>query len=47
MWQRGLELGVRGCEASLILANNQKMRGPLEKMGGRIYKTYRSYEIGL
>jgi len=32
-------------EASLILENNVRMRGALEKMGGHIYKTYRHYEI--
>jgi GNAT superfamily N-acetyltransferase len=39
--------GIRGGEASLILENNDKMRGALEKMGAEIYKTYRSYEVRL
>lgn len=43
-WEAGLAAGIRFAEASLILENNHKMRGPLEKMGARIYKTYRSYE---
>jgi hypothetical protein len=46
-WEDGVASGVVGGEASLILENNQKMRGPLEKMGGRIYKTYRSFEVKL
>jgi len=46
-WEVGLEAGIRAAEASLILENNHRMRGPLEKMGARIYKTYRSYETGL
>ncbi len=37
--------GYRYGEASLILENNTRMRGALEKMGARIYKTYRNYEI--
>jgi GNAT superfamily N-acetyltransferase len=37
--------GYRYGEASLILENNVRMRGALEKMGARIYKTYRNYEI--
>ena len=46
-WENGCATGVRGGEASLILENNQKMRGSLEKLGARIYKTYRSYEAKL
>ena len=42
-----LEAGVKAAEASLILADNHMMRSPLEKMGARIYKTYRSYEARL
>ena len=32
-------------EASLILEDNHRMRGALEKLGGTIVKTYRNYEI--
>ena len=46
-WEAGLEAGVKAAEASLILADNHRMRSPLEKMGARIYKTYRSYEAQL
>ena len=43
-WENGLAAGLQGAEASLILENNHKMRGPIEKLGGQIYKTYRSFE---
>ncbi len=46
-WDAARRRNVRGAEASLILENNHRMRGAIEKMGGRIYKTYRSYEIPL
>jgi GNAT superfamily N-acetyltransferase len=46
-YQRCLEKGVRVAEASLILETNTRMRGALEKMGGVISKTYRSYEMSL
>jgi hypothetical protein len=46
-WENGVASGVVGGEASLILESNHKMRGPLEKMGARIYKTYRSFEVKL
>ncbi len=46
-WEAGVEMGVRGAEASLILENNVRMRGAIEKLGGKIYKTYRSYEVAL
>lgn len=46
-WEEGLRRGYRGADASLVLANNRKMRGPLEKLGGEIYMTYRAYERGL
>ena len=44
-FQVGLSKGYRFGEASLILENNARMRGALEKMGARIYKTYRNYQI--
>lgn len=44
-WEVGRRLGVRGAEASLVLENNLRMRGALEKLGGRIYKTYRTYDM--
>lgn len=46
-FRRGIEMGVRGAEASLILETNHRMRGAMEKMGAEIYKTYRTYEMKL
>ncbi len=46
-WEEARKLGYQGAEASLIIEDNYRMRGALEKLGGRIYKTYRQYEIGL
>jgi GNAT superfamily N-acetyltransferase len=46
-WEEGLALGYKQGEASLILENNQRMRRALEKMGARVYKTYRTYEAQL
>jgi hypothetical protein len=43
-WDEALKMGVRGAEASLILDENYRVRGALEKVGARIYKTYRIYE---
>jgi GNAT superfamily N-acetyltransferase len=42
-----VEKGMKVGEASLILENNVRMRGALEKMGATIEKTYRNYEIEL
>ena len=42
-----LAKGYRYGEASLILENNHRMRGALEKMGAVIDKTYRNYEVVL
>ena len=41
------EKGLARGEASLILEDNTRMRGALEKMGATIEKTYRNYEIDL
>ncbi len=43
-WEAGLARKVKGAEASWILESNRQMRDPLEKMGFRIYKTYRIFE---
>jgi GNAT superfamily N-acetyltransferase len=42
-WEAGLEMGVRGAEASWILDDNVRMQSALEKLGARVYKTYRIY----
>ncbi|MCB9678487.1 MAG: hypothetical protein H6737_25525 [Alphaproteobacteria bacterium] len=46
-WENGMKMDIRGAEASLILETNHRMRGALEKLGARIYKTYRTYESSL
>lgn len=46
-WEEGQKLAIRGAECSLILETNHRMRGAMEKMGGRIYKTYRTYSVEL
>lgn len=46
-WEEGMKMPIRGAEASLILEENHRMRGALEKLGARIYKTYRTYEASL
>jgi len=46
-WEEASQLPIRGGEASLVLESNHRMRGALEKLGGRIYKTYRIYSRGL
>ena len=37
-------MGVRGAEVSLVVEDNHKMRGALERLGGEISRTYRIYE---
>jgi hypothetical protein len=46
-WESGALANIKGAECSLILETNVRMRGAMEKMGGTIYKTYRSYEFPL
>lgn len=46
-WDAGVANKVRGAEASWILEDNTRMRGALEKLGARIYKTYRIYQHDL
>ncbi len=43
-WDAGREAGIKGAECSWVLEDNHKMRSAIEKMGGKIYKTYRIYE---
>lgn len=43
-WEEGLKMNIRGADASLILHDNFRMRGALEKLGAHIYKTYRTYK---
>jgi hypothetical protein len=46
-WEAALARGGRGADASLVLEENVRMRSALEKMGARIYQTYRIYECPL
>ena len=43
-WEAAKAMGFHHAEASLILDENYRVRGALEKVGARIYKTYRIYE---
>ena len=43
-YQRALELGYRRSEASWILEDNLPMRRIMDRLGWRVYKTYRIYE---
>ena len=43
-FKRGPARGYHSAEMSWILEDNYAIRNPLEKLGGRIYKTYRIYE---
>jgi len=43
-WRAALDMGMEGVEVSLILEDNDKMRGALHKLGARIHMTYRMYE---
>ncbi len=43
-WEAALARGGRGANASLVVEDNVRMRGALEKMGARVYQTYRIYE---
>jgi glycerate-2-kinase len=38
---------IKGVEASLIYEDNHRMRGAMEKLGARIYKTYRIWSLPL
>lgn len=46
-WQVGVSKGYVAAEASWILEDNWEMRRALEKLGARVYKTYRIYERAL
>jgi GNAT superfamily N-acetyltransferase len=44
MMRAAVAMRARGVEASWILADNLRMRKPLEEFGGRLTKVYRIYE---
>jgi GNAT superfamily N-acetyltransferase len=46
-WDAGVVAKVKGAEASWILEDNTRMRGALEKLGAKVYKTYRIYGMPL
>jgi hypothetical protein len=46
-WDAGVQAKVKGAEASWILDDNTRMRGALEKLGAKVYKTYRIYGTAL
>jgi GNAT superfamily N-acetyltransferase len=46
-WEAGLAMGLTGAEAGWVLEDNHRMRGPLEKLGAKAYRTYRIYETAL
>ena len=45
--QEALRKGMKMCEMSWILDNNDRMNRPIIAMGGKVYKTYRFYEKAL
>jgi GNAT superfamily N-acetyltransferase len=42
--EEGLKRGVRSAELSWILENNDLMNRPIQRMGAKVYKTYRMYD---
>jgi GNAT superfamily N-acetyltransferase len=46
-WEIGARKGYKHAEASWILEDNRDMRNALEKMGARVEKRYRVYELPL
>lgn len=44
LWKTAYEKGYRECEASWILENNKDMNAAMNRLDGRLYKTYRIYE---
>jgi GNAT superfamily N-acetyltransferase len=46
-WQAGREKGYDQGEASWILEDNLDMVRPMERIGGKIYKSYRTFERAL
>jgi hypothetical protein len=47
IWEVALTLGVRGGDGSLVVEDNVHMRSTFDKLGARIYQTYRIYEYRL
>src|SRR5688500_2313403 len=47
MLKNGPARGIVNAEFSWILEDNMMMRAPLEKMGAKVYRTYRMYDVPL
>ena len=47
LWRTGLRKGIIGAELSWILEDNVLIRRPMERLGARVYKTYRIYDYPL
>lgn len=46
-FSNAVERGYKSAEFGWILEDNFLMRSPLEKMGAKLYKVYRMYEMGI
>ncbi|MCD6098757.1 GNAT family N-acetyltransferase [bacterium] len=46
-FEEGIRKGYRSAELSWVLEDNHPMRNEIEKLGGRVYKTYRLYSLSL
>ncbi|MYC87562.1 MAG: N-acetyltransferase [Gemmatimonadales bacterium] len=47
LFRKGIAAGMTSAEQSWILEDNQKMNQAIERLGGRMYRTYRLYEAAL
>ena len=47
VWERGVRKGYVAGEMSWILEDNAPMNAAMQMMGGRIYKTWRIYDLPL
>jgi hypothetical protein len=47
MLKNGPARGIVNAEFSWILEDNTMMRAPLEKLGARVYRVYRMYDLPL
>ena len=45
--RHAVERGIRTASTSLVLECNTGMRRGCEKLGGKAYRTYRTYEMAL
>jgi hypothetical protein len=44
-WDTGMARGYTWGEMSWVLEDNELMKRAMEMMGGKVYKTYRIYEM--